>query len=336
MLVNIPYHTSQIGIQVPENALVYRSAYQDPGRDPGELVLGAVNNPIDSPPLPELIQQSGARSLVLVVSDITRPIPYASFLPALLEEIERAALPRENITILIATGMHRPSTAAEREYMFGREVCQRYQIQDHQAHKAAELVRINGTSQAGNPIELNRAYLEADFRIVTGLVEPHFMAGFSGGRKAICPGLCSLKTVKAFHGYKFLDNPSARNGNLDGNPLHLEALSIARQARVDFCINLVLDQEGRLVSAIAGSLEGSHDKACGLVREQACPPVEEEADLVLTSSGGYPLDATFYQCVKGLVSCLPAVRKGGIIISIGSCSEGIGAASIRGSCTSIP
>ncbi len=324
MLVNIPYHTSQIGIQVPENALVYRSAYQDPGRDPGELVLGAVNNPIDSPPLPELIQQSGARSLVLVVSDITRPIPYASFLPALLEEIERAALPRENITILIATGMHRPSTAAEREYMFGREVCQRYQIQDHQAHKAAELVRINGTSQAGNPIELNRAYLEADFRIVTGLVEPHFMAGFSGGRKAICPGLCSLKTVKAFHGYKFLDNPSARNGNLDGNPLHLEALSIARQARVDFCINLVLDQEGRLVSAIAGSLEGSHDKACGLVREQACPPVEEEADLVLTSSGGYPLDATFYQCVKGLVSCLPAVRKGGIIISIGSCSEGIG------------
>jgi len=152
------------------------------------------------------------------------------------------------------------------------------------------------------------------------------MAGFSGGRKAICPGLCSLETVKAFHSFTFLNHPSARNGNLEGNPLHHEALSIARQAKVGFCINLVVDRKHRLVDAIAGDLEASHKITCKLVSQHACPPVEQEKDVVLTSSGGYPLDATFYQCVKGMNSCIPTVRKGGVVVSIGGCSEGIGGA----------
>ena len=151
-----------------------------------------------------------------------------------------------------------------------------------------------------------------------------FYGGFLRGEKGHLPGFMLPENGEGISHFKFLDNSAARNGNLEGNPLHLEALSIARQVQVDFCINLVLDKEGRLVSAIAGSLEKSHDKACGLVREHACPAVESEVDLVLTSCGGYLLDVTFYQCVKGMVSCLPAVRKGGIIISIGSCSEGIG------------
>ena len=324
MLVNIQYKNRQIEIRVPDNAAVYRTSYREPENDARILVQNAIRNPVNSPPLSETLRKSGARSVVIVVSDITRPIPYADFLDTVLEEIEDAGVARDNIIILIATGMHRPSTAAEREHMFGREVCERYRIVDHRADKADELVTISGTSKAGRPIELNRCFVEADFRIVTGLVEPHFMAGFSGGRKAICPGLCSLETVKAFHSFTFLDNSSARNGNLEGNPLHYESLSIARKADAGFCINLVVDRKHRVVEAIAGDLETSHNVTCKLVSKNACPPVEQKKDVVLTSSGGFPLDATFYQCVKGMVSCLPAVKRGGVVVSIGSCSEGIG------------
>ncbi|MEA2040302.1 MAG: nickel-dependent lactate racemase [Thermodesulfobacteriota bacterium] len=324
MLVNLPYNNRHIEIRVPDDAAVYRTSYREPETDARELVLKAVRNPAECPPLSRMLRTSGAQSVVLVVSDMTRPIPYADFLDTVLEEIEDAAVPGDNILILIATGMHRPTTAAEREHMFGPEVCERYRIIDHHAEKSDELVTINGTSHTGRPIELNRYFVEADFRIVTGLVEPHFMAGFSGGRKAVCPGLCSLETVKAFHSFTFLNHPSARNGNLEGNPLHHEALSIARQAKVGFCINLVVDRKHRLVDAVAGDLEASHEITCKLVSQHACPPVEQEKDVVLTSSGGYPLDATFYQCVKGMNSCMPTVRKGGVVVSIGSCSEGIG------------
>ncbi len=324
MLVNIQYNNRHIEIRVPDDATVYRTSYREPENDARTLVLNALRNPVNSPPLLETLRKSGVRSVVIVVSDITRPVPYADFLDTVLEEIEDAAVPRDNIIILIATGMHRPSTAAEREYMFGPEVCERYRIIDHRADKGDELVTIRGTSKAGRPIELNRYFVEADFRIVTGLVEPHFMAGFSGGRKAICPGLCSLETVKALHGFTFLNNPSARNGHLEGNPLHSEALSIAREANAGFCINLVVDRKHRVVDAIAGDLEASHKATCKLVSKHACPSVEQEKDVVLTSSGGLPLDATFYQCVKGMVSCLPTVKRGGVVVSIGSCSEGVG------------
>jgi lactate racemase len=324
MTVLIQYGKTEIEIQVPDDATIYRTSFREPGNDASNLVRDAVRNPVKSPPLKEIIRKKGVKSLVIVVSDITRPIPYAGFLDAVLEEIEDSGVRRENITILIATGMHRPSTAAEREYMFGPKVCKNYRITDHRADKPDELVRIGGMSGAGRPIELNRNFVEADFRIVTGLVEPHFMAGFSGGRKAICPGLCSLETVKMFHSFTFLDNPSARNGNLEGNPLHSESLSIARQVDAGFSINLIVDTKHRVAEVVAGDLEASHNETCKLVKRYACPPVAQKKDVVITSSGGYPLDATFYQCVKGIVSCLPAVRRGGVVVSIGCCSEGIG------------
>jgi len=324
MLVNIQYNNRHIEIRVPDDAAVYHTSYREPENDARKLVQNALRNPVNSPPLSETLRKSGVRSVVIVVSDITRPIPYADFLDTVLEEIEDAGVQGANIIILIAMGMHRPSTAAEREYMFGPKVCERYRIMDHRADKRDELVTIRGTSRAGRPIELNRCFVEADFRIVTGLVEPHFMAGFSGGRKSICPGLCSLETVKALHSFTFLDNPSARNGNLEENPLHYESLSVARKSGVGFCLNLVVDRKHRVVEAVAGDLEASHKRACKLVNKYACSPVEQEKDLVLTSCGGYPLDATFYQSVKGMVSCLPTVKRGGVVVSIGSCSEGIG------------
>lgn len=324
MLIDIPYNNRRFEIQAPDDSAVYRTSYCEPGKDARDIVRNAIKNPVNSPPLNDLLKKSGARSVVIVVSDITRPIPYAGFLDTVLEEIEGAGIPVENIIILIATGMHRPSTAAEREHMFGPQICGRYRIVDHRADKKDELLTIKGRSRAGRSIELNRLFVESDFRIVTGLVEPHFMAGFSGGRKAICPGLCSLETVKTFHSFAFLDNPFAANGILKDNPLHYEALSIARQADAGFCVNLVVDRNHRIIEATAGDLEASHKSACAFVNKHTCPAVEQEKDVVLTSGGGFPLDATFYQCVKGMVSCLPAVKRGGIVISTGSCSEGIG------------
>ncbi|RPI03367.1 MAG: nickel-dependent lactate racemase [Calditrichaeota bacterium] len=324
MHINMPYKDGQIEIEAPEDAIVYQTRYQSFPGNTNDLVRNALRNPVESFPLASLIKRAAAESVVVVVSDVTRPIPYADFLEVVLEEIELAGVPGNAITILIATGMHRRSTPAEREHMFGLQVCERYRIVDHHAEKADELETITGKSRAGRAIQLNRVFVEADFRVITGLVEPHFMAGFSGGRKAVCPGLCSLETVKAFHSFDFLNHPGSRNGNLEGNPLHDEALSIARQAQIGFSIHIIVDKNHRVVDVVAGDLEVSHELACRLVREQACPPVAHETDVVITSSGGHPLDATFYQCVKGMCSCLPAVKKGGIVVAVGSCSEGIG------------
>lgn len=324
MLVKLPYDNKDVAIEIPDNALIYTTQYPEPQESASEQILKAARNPINSPPLSMALKERKSGNVVVVVCDFTRPIPYSRFLPALLSEIESAGVAREEIVILIATGMHRPSTSSERQAMFGDDICEQYTIIDHRSDDKGELIILPGRSWSGRSIQINRNYLEAGFRIITGLVEPHFMAGFSGGRKLICPGLSSLETVKMFHGYTFLANPAARNANLQDNPLHQEAISIARQVGADFCFNLIINNERKVVDVFAGDLETSHEAACQLVREYACPEVSEKADVALTSSGGYPLDATFYQCVKGLVSCLPAVKEGGIIFSIGGCREGIG------------
>jgi nickel-dependent lactate racemase len=272
----------------------------------------------------------------VVVSDITRPIPYAAFLPRLLARVEAAGVPRRDIQILVATGMHRPSTPAERIEMLGARVAAQYEMVDHRADDEDELASVPGRSASGRPIRLNRHLVAAGFRLATGLVEPHFMAGFSGGRKAICPGCASLDTVRHFHGAEFLADPRACHGVLDGNPLHLEALSVARALGVDFTVNVVMDRERRIVAAFAGELEAAHAAACDFVRRCACPVVEVEADVAVTSSGGHPLDATFYQCVKGFVSCLPAVRSGGTIVALGGCAEGVGSPEYRAAMERFP
>lgn len=312
-----------ITLDVPDNTTVYESSFPAPVADPAEAVMEAAESPLGTAPLTEQLANRRPGPVVIVVSDITRPIPYTTFLPRLLTLIERAGVKRENILILVATGMHRTSTPAEHREMFG-DNADRYRIEDHDAEDEALLTQINGTSRSGATVKVDRRYMEAGFRIVTGLVEPHFMAGFSGGRKAICPGLVDLRTVRNFHGHAFLADRRARNGNLAGNPLHEEALSVARLAGVDFSINVVLNNDRRITGVFAGELEKAHREACAFVRSCACPTVRHPVDMVITSSGGHPLDATFYQCVKGLVSCMPAVKPGGCMIAFGGCNEGIG------------
>ena len=322
MKAEIRYHNTLLNVEFPDASRIYLSSYDPPAASASELVLEAIRNPIDSVNLVDSIKKRPRRSVIIAVSDITRPIPYQDFLPALLNEIASAGIDRERITILIAAGMHRPSTAEERLFMFGKEVADSHTILDHDAE--GDMASLSGTSYSGAPVKLNRIFAESDYKIVIGLVEPHFMAGFSGGRKTLCPGLSSLDTIQQFHGYEFLSNPNAVTGRLEGNPCHEEALSVARLAGVDFSIQLVMNHEKKIVKAFGGDLFETHTGACKYASQKACPIANAEADVVVTGCGGYPLDATFYQCVKALVTALPCVRNGGTIIAAGGCVEGVG------------
>ncbi len=322
MKAEIRYHHTLLDIEFPDTSRIYLSSYDPPAAVESELVLQAIRNPLCSESLVDSIKTRPRNSVMIAVSDITRPIPYRTFLPVLLDEIESTGIDRKQITLLIATGMHRPSTKEERAFMFGDDIAGRYKILDHDAE--GDMVTLSGTSCSGAPAKLNRDFAKADYKIVIGLVEPHFMAGFSGGRKTLCPGLSSMETIKHFHGYEFLSHPKAGIALLDGNPCHEEALSVAKLVDVDFSLQLVVNHAKRIVKAFGGDLFETHASACHYVKGKACPIVEAEAEVVVTGCGGYPLDATFYQCTKALVTALPCVKKGGMIIAAGGCVEGVG------------
>ncbi len=322
MQIALPYDRRTIRVTVPDDATVLRTTYPAPADSAARLVTAALNSPIGAPPLRQAVADRRPGRVVIVVSDVTRPIPYSRFLPSVLQMLLEEGIKREEILILIAAGMHRPSTPAERLEMFGEEIVDQFEIVDHLAD-SDDLIELPQRTWANNRLRLNRRFVEAGFRLITGLVEPHYMAGFSGGRKAVCPGLASLETVRRFHGYAFLADERATIGRLDDNPCHLEALSAARAVGVDFSLNVVLNDERQVVRAFAGELDAAHRRACEFVRRHADPLVDEH-DAVLTSSAGYPLDATFYQSTKSFVCALPAVKPGGTIITVGGCRESIG------------
>ena len=324
MKTSLIYGKEEIEINVPENADIYEPNFPTICDSSSKIVYRAITNPIDCLPLEQALRKRKNDKIVIVVSDITRPIPYKTFLKCILDEIVSAGLKKTDITILVATGMHRASSESEHIEMFGQEIVDNYRIVDHDAEDKKNLVKIDKKSKSGSDIILNRHLVEAGFKIVTGLVEPHFMAGFSGGRKSICPGLVSLETIQTFHGFKMLNDKDTENAVLNGNPCHEESFSVAEAVEIDFVLNVVLNKKREVVNAFAGELNAAHLAACDFVVQYTCPKINKEYDIVITSSGGYPLDATFYQCVKGIVSCLPVVKKGGIIISIGKCCEGIG------------
>ena len=218
MKAEIRYHHTLLDIEFPDTSRIYLSSYDPPAAVESELVLQAIRNPLCSESLVDSIKTRPRNSVMIAVSDITRPIPYRTFLPVLLDEIESTGIDRKQITLLIATGMHRPSTKEERAFMFGDDIAGRYKILDHDAE--GDMVTLSGTSCSGAPAKLNRDFAKADYKIVIGLVEPHFMAGFSGGRKTLCPGLSSMETIKHFHGYEFLSHPKAGIALLEGNPCH--------------------------------------------------------------------------------------------------------------------
>jgi nickel-dependent lactate racemase len=277
--------------------------------------------PTATAPLAELAR--GRKSACILICDITRPVPNELILTPVLAELEAAGIARQAITILVATGLHRPNEGEELIEMVGRRIYENYRIENHHGKVLDEHVYL-GDSPRGVPIWIDRRYVEADLKITIGLIEPHLMAGFSGGRKLICPGIAALETVKVWHGPEFLEHPKADCGILQGNPVHEENTWIGRRAGCDFIVNVVIDAQRRPLCFVAGDMEQAFEQGVAFVRSVVTDAVSEPVDIVVTCSAGYPLDTTFYQSVKGMVGALPIVKQGGTIILAASLSEGIG------------
>jgi nickel-dependent lactate racemase len=323
MQVHLEYGRDGLSVDLPADRVVRTLAYKDaePLDDPASALLASLQQPISSPSLETLAQ--GRHDACIVICDITRPVPNRLILTELLAMLHRSGIPAERVLILVATGLHRPSKADEIVEMVGPEIAQQYRIEDHHGQVLEEHTHL-GDSPRGVPIWIDSRYLQADLKITVGLIEPHLMAGFSGGRKLICPGIAALETVKVWHGPDFLEHPKADCGILDGNPVHEENTWIARRAGCDFIVNVVMDDQRRPLKFVAGDMEAAFLAGVDFVRNVVTDTVETPVDVVVTSGAGYPLDTTFYQSIKGLTGALPIVKEGGTIVLAASMSEGIG------------
>lgn len=321
MKLCLDYGCQGLEVEVPDNAQVLQMA-DTPGLDRVEERLEeALRHPIGTPGLCALA--AGRRDACVVIADITRPVPNALILPPLLRALEEAGIPRERITILVGTGLHRPNEGEELKALVGEEIARRYRIANHRARAKETLVFLGETS-CGAPIWIDRLYVEADLKIATSLIEPHLMAGYSGGRKAICPGLMGVDTMRVLHGPKLMGDPRSAEGIIEGNPFHRQALEVAQKAGVDFTLNVSMNARRQLTGIFCGDLEKAHAEGVAFVEQQASAFVEEPADIVITSSAGHPLDLTLYQAIKGLTAVLPIVREGGTLLMAARCQEGLG------------
>lgn len=323
MRVHLEYGRTGLDVQLPAARVVRKLAYKDatPLADPVASLHAALERPHGSPSLAEVAR--GKQSACVVICDITRPVPNELILRPVLATIEQSGIPREKITILVATGLHRPNLGDELVEMVGREIAENYRIENHCGQELSQHTYL-GESPRGVPIWIDTRYLEADLKITIGLIEPHLMAGYSGGRKLICPGIAALETVKVWHSPRFLEHPNADCGILDGNPVHEENTWIGRRAGCDFIVNVVIDSQRRPLCFVAGDMEEAFHQGVDFVRGVVRDTVPEPVDVVVTSGAGYPLDTTFYQSIKAMTGALPVVKQGGTIIVAASLTEGIG------------
>ncbi len=321
--LTLDYGRTGLEIELPERGLVGPLAIRDvpPLPDPEAAVARALEHPTGSPPLAQIAQ--GKKSACILICDITRPVPNRVILGPMLRVLEAAGVPREMTLILVATGLHRPSTIQEKHEMLGAEILECYPVQDHYGTWLEDHTHV-GTTARGIPGWIDTRYVRSELKIATGLIEPHLMAGYSGGRKLICPGIASIETVRRWHGPELLEHPNADCGILDGNPVHEDNTAIARMAGCDFIVNVTLDSRRQVTSVVAGDMEQAFLEGVRFMDGVCRAHVAEPADIVVTSAAGYPLDTTFYQAVKGLTGCLPIVKQGGTIILAASLTEGIG------------
>jgi nickel-dependent lactate racemase len=322
MRVTLDYGKTGLQVELPDNTigpLSIRAATPLP--NPREAIEEAIYRPIGSKPLADLA--GGRKNACILICDITRPVPNQLILPPLLRTLEGQGIARKDILILVATGLHRPNEGAELIEMVGAEIAANYRIENHHGKVLDEHAYL-GVTPRGVPVYLDRRYVEADLKITTGLIEPHLMAGYSGGRKVICPGIAALETVKVWHGPEFLEHPKADCGILDGNPVHEENTRIAKMAGCDFIVNVCIDGQRRITWVGAGDMEQAWLEGVRFCADVVKVTLPEPVDVVVTSSAGYPLDTTWYQAVKGLTGALPIVKQGGTIILAASLSEGIG------------
>ena len=310
------------------------------------LPAGCEGTVIEKPPMPVLEDSeaavsaaldggglreaaAGARSACILICDITRPVPNRLFLRPLVERLERAGVPSDSITVLVATGLHRPNLGDELAEVVGDPwVLAHVRVENHYARNDEDHVDL-GRTRRGTVIRLDRRFVEADLRIATGLVEPHFMAGYSGGRKVIAPGIAHAETITTFHNHRFMSDANADNCVLEGNPLHREQMEILERIGGAMALNTVIDDRRRLAFVNFGECAESHLEAVDFVRRYAEVTLPRRFSTVVTSAAGYPLDKTYYQTVKGMVGALGVLEDGGDLIVASECSEGLGSAEYR-------
>ena len=323
MYISIPYGRTHLTAELPEERVqaVLKSHLESyvPPMGQTELVEAALHSPIGSETLEKLAE--GKQNIVLIASDHTRPVPSKVLVPPMLKAIRRGN-PNAKITILIATGCHRGTTKAELVEKFGPEIVEREKIVIHDCAAEADMVTI-GTLPSGGCLRINRIAAEADLLISEGFIEPHFFAGFSGGRKSVLPGIAARETVYWNHNAEFIASPFARTGILEGNPIHWDMLYAARKAKLAFICNVVINAEHRVVGAFAGDCEQAHVAGTEFLKG-LCQCRKVPADIVITSNNGYPLDQNIYQAVKGMTAGEASCKDGGVIIMVAACNDGHG------------
>ena len=318
--VQMLYGKEGMALSLPDAAEVLAGQHVPAIPNAAEAVKAALASPIGSPALSALIADKKPTTVAITISDITRPVPNKQFLPAMLQTLNACGIADSRIVIIIGTGMHRPSTAAERDILVGQDILSRIEVIDHKADDPRTLVKV-----ADDPeVWLCERFAKADFRIVTGYIEPHFMAGYSGGRKGVCPAMVDLKTVQRFHGYGTLSDPKADNGILEGNPCHQIALRVARAVGVDFLFNVAITADRQIAGIYCGDMEQAHAAGCRQVAGWVSAEIDGPYDFVVTSGGGFPLDQTLYQTVKGMCTALPALGPRTTMLQVSHCGEKLG------------
>jgi nickel-dependent lactate racemase len=323
MNTTFAFGNSGIELPVPDNfdCAVIESRTVKAIPDANAALEYVLDHPLASPPIGDLAK--GKKSAAIVVCDITRPAPNSITLPPLLDRLHRSGISRDGITILIATGLHRAATPAEVDQIVGPETARSYRVISNDA-RASGQHRHLGSSSRGTPIHIHNQFVDADLHITLGFIEPHLMAGYSGGRKLVVPGVAAEPTIKAIHSPRFMREPLATEGSIEGNPLHSELLEIARIARHDFILDVTLTRDRRISGVFAGNPVAAHAAGVRFVQESCLEHIDNPADLVITSSAGFPLDLTFYQSVKAVTAAQHLIKKGGRILVIAECSEGVG------------
>ncbi len=320
MQVHLAYGRHGLDVELPPRAQVVEPRPVPGVFDEKATIRQALAAPISAPPLRDMVQR-GDR-VVVVHSDLTRPMPNHRVLPVLLAELEDAGVLRENITLLNALGTHRRQTSHELAEMLGQAVVDRYRCLQHDAWDDDHLISLGHTS-FGHPVRVNRTYMQADVKILTGFIEPHFFAGFSGGPKGVLPSIAGADSVLTNHGAKMIGHPQATWGVTEGNPIWEEMLEVALKTEPTFLLNVTLNRAREITGVFAGDLYQAHAAGCEKVRESAMVPVPHEFDIVVTTNSGYPLDLNLYQAVKGMSAAAQVVRKGGSIIAAAECWDGI-------------
>ncbi len=290
--------------------------------NPEKKLRELLKNPIGSPSLRELIFQKKAKKILIIVNDITRPTPYEIILPSLLDELHQIGIKKENIIFIIATGIHRSNSQEEIKEMFGENIFSAYKFINHDCDNP--YLKDLGKLKSGNKLWVNPIISETDFIITTGVIVTHYFAGFSGGRKSILPGICGRKTIEANHAQ--MVHHDSRAGNLKSNPVHQEMQEAAEKVGVDFNINVVTDENHKIVEIVAGELLTSWRQGVEVCKKIYLCPIEKKAEVVITSAGGYPKDINVYQAQKALNNAYQAIKPGGTIILTAECLEGYGEA----------